>query len=275
MEQRVPGNAADLGRAVHRAAGPEAVQPAHRSRSSAPTSRRTPTTTGSLDNDYLVLSPTAIVDASSSKTFSEFPPRQKAASFTIDQAVEKLEAVAHRRAAESTMAGPQRRHVWISGGHVPDGLRRALSGGGARAPRRGRTAFWIDRCAGDQRASSPSSSRPPGTSRSPSGRSTPRTSRARRPRTSCPGRSSSPDARPGRPAPPAAVVDVDAGRLLEPPGRAGQRRSTAASDHPVVHVAYEDAEAYAGWAGQGAADRGRVGVRGARRTRRSHLHVGR
>ena len=29
---------------------------------------------------------------SSSQTFQEFPPRQKAASFTIDQAVEKLEA---------------------------------------------------------------------------------------------------------------------------------------------------------------------------------------
>jgi arylsulfatase len=26
------------------------------------------------------------------KTFIEFPPRQKAASFTIDQAIEKLEA---------------------------------------------------------------------------------------------------------------------------------------------------------------------------------------
>ena len=27
------------------------------------------------------------------ETFEEFPPRQKAASFTIDQVVEKLEAV--------------------------------------------------------------------------------------------------------------------------------------------------------------------------------------
>ena len=32
--------------------------------------------------------------------------------------------------------------------------------------------------------------------------------------------------------------------------------------HPVTHVAYADAEAYAAWAGQVAADRGRVGVRG-------------
>ena len=29
-------------------------------------------------------------------TFREFPPRQKAASFTIDQVVAKLEARAHR-----------------------------------------------------------------------------------------------------------------------------------------------------------------------------------
>ena len=37
--------------------------------------------------------------------------------------------------------------------------------------------------------------------------------------------------------------------------------------HPVVHIAYEDAEAYAAWAGKELADRGRVGVRGTRRAR--------
>ena len=51
LEDRVrraalPGHAADLGRAVHRAAGAEAVQPAHRPVSNTPTSRRTPTGTG-------------------------------------------------------------------------------------------------------------------------------------------------------------------------------------------------------------------------------------
>ena len=38
-------------------------------------------------------------------------------------------------------------------------------------------------------------------------------------------------------------------------------------DHPVVHVAFRDAEAYATLGRQGAADRGRMGVRRARRTR--------
>ena len=40
------GHAADLGRAVRRAARPEALQPPHSTRSSGPTSPRTPTTTG-------------------------------------------------------------------------------------------------------------------------------------------------------------------------------------------------------------------------------------
>ena len=44
-----------------------------------------------IDNAYLVLAAQAIVGAVPA-TFKEFPPRQKAASFTIDQAVEKLEA---------------------------------------------------------------------------------------------------------------------------------------------------------------------------------------
>jgi arylsulfatase len=44
-----------------------------------------------IDNDYLVLAATALV-TQFLQTFQEFPPRQKAASFTIDQVVAKLES---------------------------------------------------------------------------------------------------------------------------------------------------------------------------------------
>jgi arylsulfatase A-like enzyme len=45
-----------------------------------------------LDNAYLVLAGTTLMTRFLA-TFEEFPPRQKAATFTIDQAVEKLQAV--------------------------------------------------------------------------------------------------------------------------------------------------------------------------------------
>jgi arylsulfatase len=44
-----------------------------------------------LDNDFILLAAT-MVTAQFLETFKEFPPRQKAASFTIDQAVAKLES---------------------------------------------------------------------------------------------------------------------------------------------------------------------------------------
>jgi arylsulfatase len=44
-----------------------------------------------IDNVYIVLAATFIV-SQFLETFEEFPPRQKAASFTIDQVVAKLEA---------------------------------------------------------------------------------------------------------------------------------------------------------------------------------------
>ena len=44
-----------------------------------------------FDNDYLILAGSTMV-GQFLQTFIEFPPRQKAASFTIDQVMEKLEA---------------------------------------------------------------------------------------------------------------------------------------------------------------------------------------
>jgi len=50
-----------------------------------------------FENDYLALAATVLV-TQFLETFREFPPRQKAASFTIDQVVERLEAsLAHGR----------------------------------------------------------------------------------------------------------------------------------------------------------------------------------
>ena len=45
-----------------------------------------------FDNDYIILAATSLV-AQFLQTFVEFPPRQEAASFTIDQVVAKLESV--------------------------------------------------------------------------------------------------------------------------------------------------------------------------------------
>jgi hypothetical protein len=44
-----------------------------------------------LDSGYILLAASTLV-AQFLATFPEFPPRQKAASFTIDQVVEKLES---------------------------------------------------------------------------------------------------------------------------------------------------------------------------------------
>jgi len=45
-----------------------------------------------LENDYIILAASSIVEEFL-RTFKDFPPRQKAASFTIDQAMEKMQSV--------------------------------------------------------------------------------------------------------------------------------------------------------------------------------------
>ena len=145
MEQRVAGHAADLGRAVRRAARARSSSICAPTRSSAPTSPRTPTGTGCSTNDYIVLAAQALVPQFL-ETFKEFPPRQKAASFTIDQVVAKLEAAL-------MTAGPMSdrgRHGVDPGGDVPDGLRRPLPRGGA-GPRGSPSTASGSTAPGDQR----------------------------------------------------------------------------------------------------------------------------
>ena len=55
------------------------------------------------------------------------------------------------------------------------------------------------------------------------------------------------------------------GRQLAPSARTGRPEIRKLMDHPVAHVAYEDVEAYATLGGQGTTDRGRMGIRRARR----------
>ena len=65
-----------------------------------------------------------------------------------------------------------------------------------------------------------------------------------------------------------------AGAFWQRPGGKG-RRSTAVTTTRSSHVAYEDAEAYAEWAGQRAPDRGGVGARRPRRPRGRGIRLGR
>ena len=91
MEQRVAGDDAGLGRAVRAVAACRSCSTCAWTRSSAPTSPRTPIGTGWWTTTFLVLAAQTLI-AQFLATFAEFPPRQKAASFTIDQALEKMEA---------------------------------------------------------------------------------------------------------------------------------------------------------------------------------------
>ena len=91
LEQRCAGHAADLGRAVHVLRVPKMfnlrIDPFERADITSNTYWD-----WMLENDYLSWPADRHRGASSWQTFEEFPPRQKAASFTIDQVVDKLEA---------------------------------------------------------------------------------------------------------------------------------------------------------------------------------------
>ena len=95
-----------------------------------------------LDNVYIVLAATAVV-TQFLQTFEEFPPRQRAASFTIDQAVAKLQDRPDHRPVGGAMVAAQpasrtagRGRTWSgSPGHVPDGLGSSPPRGSPRLTR--------------------------------------------------------------------------------------------------------------------------------------------
>ena len=126
-----------------------------------------------------------------------------------------------------------------------------------------------------RRPTSAASCARPGTSRSPSGRSTRTTTRTRIPSCSSRARSSS-----GRPAGPVSLDDYRnwweyvPGRVLEAPG--GPRHDDQRPRPPPGRPGrLRGRRGLRGLGRQGAADRGRVGVRRARRARGRRLRLGR
>ena len=89
LEQRCAGHVAHLGRALHRAARPEDVQPADR-----------PVRAGRHHVEHLLrldasttsclIVPAQAYVAQMLQTLAEFPPRQEPASFSIEQVMAKL-----------------------------------------------------------------------------------------------------------------------------------------------------------------------------------------
>ena len=201
-----------------------------------------------IDHDYIAIYGDRASRPQFLETFKEFPPRQKPASFTIDQAVAKLARRARGEMTRDDLAALTD-EVWIPAATFAMGSDRHYPEEAPVAPRRGGRV--LDRShAGDERRVRRVRRRRPATSRSPSDRSIPPTSRARRPRISCPGSL----VFTGTPGP------VDLRHMQQwwtwTPGACWRIRRDRASnvdgraDHPVVHVAYEDAEAYAAWAGR-------------------------
>ena len=133
----VAGHARGVGGAVHRAARPEDVQPPHRSVRARRRRRRTPTGTGTSSR---ALHDPARPRRSSGEflaTFKEFPPRQKAASFT-DRAGDREDAgLDRRRARLMADALSSWNDSADEGGHHR--LRRARHDLGSRTPCRPRS----------------------------------------------------------------------------------------------------------------------------------------
>ena len=236
MEQRVPGHVADLGRAVHGAARAEDLQPAHG-----------PLRAGRHHLQHLLrLVPRPrLIALWRRRRWSCSSCRPSSSS----RRAQKPALVHHRPGggeAQEAFGSPARLEP-LAG---PARLRRAWSGSRAGTVRMGSDAhypeegparasrvdgFWIDRDPVTNAALRRASSPPPATSPSPSGRSTRRTSPARRRRTSSPGSlvfRRTP--RPGRPAPPEPVVGLDARRVLAAPGgaRSLARRPRRPSGRP-------------------------------------------
>ena len=196
-----------------------------------------------MDKAYMILAAQALV-AEFLATFKDFPPRQKAASFTIDQALEKM---------ADAISGARRltdRRAWRGCRRAPSAWARTPTT--PRKPRPTRVAvdgFWIDRYQVTNRQFAEFVA------------ATGYVTVAERPL--------DPADFPGAPAenlvPGSMVFTMTAGpvdlrhlsqwwtwtpgaswRHPDGPGSSLDGRA----DHPVVHVAYEDAEAYAAWAGK-------------------------
>ena len=200
-----------------------------------------------LDHVFLVLAAQALV-AQFLATFEEFPPRQKAASFTIDQVIEKLEAALARLAETVLRDGATLSQLSMaldSGGDVPAWAPTSTT------PRRRRSTasrvdgFWIDRY------------RVTNAEFAAFVEATGYVTVAERPLDPADFPGAPPenlvpgslvfthDPRPGRPAPPEPVVDVDAGRELAPPGGPGHRDRGPGAIIRWSTSRCEDAAAYA------------------------------
>ena len=157
--------------------------------------------------------------------------------------------------------------------HVPHGLRFAT----IRRRRPRTTCAWTASGSTATRSPTPSSassSTPPAMSRSPSGRRMPPTIPAPSRSCSCRRRWCSGSRRPRRSAQSLQLVGLRAGADWRHP-RGPHSSLQGLWKHPVVHVAYEDAEGVCDVGGQGPADRGRMGIRRARRSRRRRVRLGR
>ena len=188
------------------------------------------------------------------------PSRDAAAGSHRPEAGRAVVVEAGRREPPRGMARIPGGTFWM-GGDDPDG---SPEDGEGPVRRCGSSPFWIDRDGASPTRSSPPSSRPPATSRRPSGSAGRSSSRLL-------ARATSP---PTRAVAAGALVAPGRRRRLAPPGGPGLHDRDR-HDHPVVHVSWHDAGAYARLGRQAPADRGRVGVRRPRRPGAGALPLGR